>query len=79
MPLWESSKLLEQDLVAQTYNPSIWKVETRAPGVQGYPGLQRDFESNLGYVRPYLKKQNKTGQRRGGDEAQLTAICLARA
>lgn len=33
-------------------NPRVWEVKTRESAVQGHPQLQREFEANLGYLRP---------------------------
>lgn len=45
--------------MAQTCHPSAEDVEAGESDSQGYSGLHSELEPSLGYVRPYLKQNNK--------------------
>ena len=44
-------------------NPRTGEVETRGSEVQGHSRLLSEFEANLGYLRPYLKKQKQNHEK----------------
>lgn len=50
-------------LVVNTCNPRNWKVKARRAGVQGYPGLRREFEGSLRYMRSLLSSGEGTWRR----------------
>lgn len=40
----------EADMVAHTYNPSVWEVKVGGSGVQAHTWLHSKFEVGLGYI-----------------------------
>lgn len=50
---------LKRSMIEHACNPSMQKVEAEGSGVQGQPQLLREFETDLGYMRPCLKQTNK--------------------
>lgn len=41
-------------------DPSTWEVKVEGSEVQGHSWAHREFEASLGFLRPYLKKQQIT-------------------
>lgn len=54
----------KMSLVVNTCNPCNWRVKARR-GVQGYPGLHRELEASLRYMRSLLSS-GEGAWRRGG-------------
>lgn len=46
-----------QHIMSHTCNPSNWEVEAGGLGVLRYPWLHSEFTASLGYMRPFLKRE----------------------
>lgn len=45
--------------MVHTYNLGTQEVEVEGLGVQNEPSYNSEFETSLGYIRPYLKKNEE--------------------
>lgn len=50
--------------MVHTYNLGTPEVEEEGLGVQNEPSYNSEFETCLGYVRPYLQKKSKRRRQR---------------
>lgn len=56
---FHSNCLAQQGGVLHACNPDPpWEVNTEGSSIHDHPILQDKMETNLGYVRPYLKRPN---------------------
>lgn len=69
-----SLALHKMSLVVNTCDPRNWRVKARRAGVQGYPGLHRELEDSLRYMRSLLSsgegawRRGGQGGEKGGEE-----------